>query len=50
MNISSTAVFLVNNICKNKVTYLQVIEKRPELKEQIDAYIEMKGLKIDKTV
>lgn len=50
MRISTTAKFLVRNIVMGKVTYLEAIEARPELKEQMDAYIEQQGLAIDKTV
>lgn len=50
MKISATAKFLVRNIVMGKVTYLEVVEARPELKEQIDAYIEQEHLEIDKTV
>lgn len=50
MKISATARFLVRNIILGKVTYLEVIEARPELQEQIDAYIEQQDLDIDKTV
>lgn len=50
MKITATAKFLVRNIVIGKVTYLEVIEAKPELKEQIDAYIEQQGLTIDKTV
>ena len=50
MKISKTAEFLVRNITMKKVTYLEVIEARPDLKEQIDAYIEKEHLEIDKTV
>jgi hypothetical protein len=50
MKISATARFLVRNIVLGNVTYLEVIAKKPELKEQIDAYIEQQGLDIDKTV
>lgn len=50
MKISATAKFLVNNIVDEKVTYKEVIEKKPELKDQIDAYIEQKGYVVDKTV
>ena len=50
MKISKTAEFLVRNIVMGKVTYLEVVNARPELKEQIDAYIEKEGLVIDKTV
>lgn len=50
MKISATAQFLVRNIVMGKVTYLEVIEAKPELKEQIDAYIEAQGLTVDKTV
>ncbi len=49
MKITATAKFLVRNIVMGKVTYLEVIEAKPELKEQIDAYIEQQGLEIDKT-
>lgn len=50
MKISATAKFLVRNIVMGKVTYLEVIEAKPELKEQIDAYIEQQGIVVDKTV
>lgn len=50
MKISATAKFLVRNIVMGKVTYLEVVEAKPELKEQIDAYIEQQGLNVDKTV
>jgi len=49
MKISATAKFLVRNIVMGKVTYLEVIEAKPELKEQIDTYIEQQGLEIDKS-
>ena len=49
MKISKVTQFLVRNIVMGKVTYLEVIEARPELKEEIDAYIEQQGLTIDKT-
>ena len=49
MIISKVTQFLVRNIVMGKVTYLEVIEARPELKEEIDAYIEQQGLTIDKT-
>ena len=50
MEISNTAKFLVRNIVMKNVTYLEVTEKRPELKEQIDVYIKQQNLDIDKTV
>lgn len=50
MKISATAKFFVRNILLGKVTYAEVIEARPELQAQIDAYIEQQGLDIDKTV
>lgn len=50
MKISATAKFLVRNIVLGKITYLEAITARPDLKEQIDAYIEQEGLDIDKTV
>lgn len=50
MIIAATAKFLVMNIVLGKVTYIEVIEKKPDLKEQIDAYIEQQDLVVDKTV
>lgn len=50
MKISATAKFLVRNIVLGNVTYVEVITARPDLKEQIDAYIEQQGLDIDKSV
>lgn len=50
MKISATARFLVRNIVLGNVTYQEVVAKRPDLKEQIDAYIEQQGIEIDKTV
>jgi hypothetical protein len=50
MKVSKTVQFLVRNIVMRKVTYLEVIEARPELKDEIDAYIEQEGIKVDKTV
>lgn len=50
MKISATAKFLVRNIVTGKLTYLEAVEAKPELKEQIDAYIEQQGLTVDKTV
>ena len=50
MKITATAKFLVRNIVMRKVTYLEVVEAKPELKEQVDAYIEQQGLNVDKTV
>lgn len=50
MKISATAKFLVRNIVMGKVTYLEVVEAKPELKAQIDAYIEQEGLEINKTI
>ena len=49
MKISATAKFLVRNIIMGKVTYLEAIEAKAELKEEIDAYIEQQGLVVDKT-
>lgn len=50
MVITATAAFLVRNIVLNNITYKEAIEKKPELKEQIEAYIEQQGLTVDKTV
>ena len=50
MKITATAKFLVRNIVMGKVTYREVVEAKPELKEQVDAYIEQQGLNVDKTV
>lgn len=61
MKISKRAEFLVRNIVKGKVTYLEVMNckavkeseeegEKPTLAEQIDAYIKQEGLEIDKTV
>lgn len=50
MEISATVKFLVKNMVSGKVTYLQVVKKHPELKEQIDAYIGEQGFAVDKTV
>ena len=50
MTISATAKFLVRNMVIGKITYLEAVNAKPELKEQIDAYIEQQGLVIDKTV
>ena len=49
MKVSATAKFLVRNIVLGKVTYLEVIESKPELKEQIDYYIDQQNLDVDKT-
>jgi hypothetical protein len=54
MKISKKAEFLVKNIVKGKVTYLEVmncnaVREDPTLAEQIDAYIEREGLEVDKT-
>lgn len=49
MKISAKAKFLVRNIVPGKITYLEAIEARPELKEEIDAYIKQQGLNVDKT-
>lgn len=48
--ITATAKFLVRNIVLGNVTYLEAIEAKPALKEQIDAYIEQQGLPVDKTI
>lgn len=50
MKISATAKFLVRNIVMGKITYLEALDAKPELKEQIDAYIEQQGIVVDKTV
>lgn len=50
MKISATAKFLVRNIVLGKCTYLECINARPDLKEQMDTYIEQEHLDIDKTV
>lgn len=50
MKISATARFLVRNIVMGKVTYQEVIAAKPELKEQIDAYIEQQGLDVNKEI
>lgn len=50
MKISATAKFLVRNIVLGKCTYSEAITARPELKEQIDAYVESERLDIDKTI
>ena len=50
MTNTNTIKFLVRNMEAKNVTYLEVIKKRPELKEQIDAYIEQHKIDIDKTV
>ena len=50
MTISATAKFLVRNIVLGKVTYQEVITAKPELKEQVDAYITQQGLVIDTTI
>ena len=44
------AKFLVMNIVLGKITYLEAVTARPDLKDAIDAYIEQQGLDIDKTV
>ena len=49
MTISYTAKFLTRQIVLGNCTYLEVIGKKPELKDQIDAYIEEQGLDVDKT-
>ncbi|MDF2844786.1 MAG: hypothetical protein K0R00_3212 [Herbinix sp.] len=41
--------YLVNQIILGKLTYLQVITSKPELKEGIDKYITDNELTIDKT-
>lgn len=43
------AKFLVANIVLKKITYLEAVTARPELKDEIDAYIAEQGLEIDKT-
>ena len=50
MKFSKTVQFLVRNIVMGKVTYLEVVEARPDLKDEIDAYIKQEGLLIDATV
>lgn len=49
MVISATAKFLVRNIVLGNITYLEAVEKKPDLKEQIDDYIEREKLDIDRT-
>ena len=44
------AKFLVTNIVLGKVTYLEVVTSRPDLKDAVDAYIEQQGIEVDKTV
>lgn len=44
------AEFLVRNIVLKKVTYLEVVKARPDLKDAVDAYIEQEGIEVDKTV
>jgi hypothetical protein len=46
---SAKVVYLVNQIVIGKLTYLEVVAAKPELKDQIDAYITEKELNIDKT-
>lgn len=41
--------YIVNQIKIGNKTYLGVITKKPDLKDQIDAHIEENGLVIDKT-
>lgn len=50
MKISAAAKFLVRNIVLGKVTYAEVVEAKPELKAEIDAYIEQQKLDITKTM
>lgn len=42
--------YLVNQIILGKLTYLEVVNARPELKTKIDVYIDEKGLVIDKSI
>lgn len=49
MVISATAKFLVKNIRNGKVTYQEVIAKRPDLKDQIDAYMKQLGMEVPVT-
>jgi len=42
--------YLVNQIVLSNLTYLQIIDKKPDLQSQIDDYIVEKGLVINKTV
>lgn len=44
------AAYLVNQIILGKLTYQQVVTKRPDLKTAIDQYITDNDLEIDKTV
>jgi hypothetical protein len=41
--------YLVNQIVLGKLTYLQVVTSKPDLKEGIDNYITAKELAVDKT-
>jgi hypothetical protein len=41
--------YLVNQIVIGRLTYLQVVNARPDLKDRIDTYIIENGLTIDKT-
>ena len=50
MTVSATARFLVRNMITGKITYLEAINAKPELQEQIDYYIEQQELSIDKSV
>lgn len=43
-------IYLTNQILLGKLTYQEVVTARPDLKEEMDEYIEYKGLDIDKTV
>lgn len=42
--------YLVNQIILARLTYLQVVTARPDLKQELDAYIEDNNLIVDKTV
>jgi hypothetical protein len=42
--------YLVNQIVLGKLKYLEVVTAKPQYKAGIDAYIEEKGLVIDKTI
>lgn len=42
--------YLVNQIVLGNLTYQEVVTKRPDLKDKIDAYILEHNLTIDKTV
>ena len=42
--------YLVNQIIMNRLTYEEIVTKRPDLKLALDLYIESHGIEIDKTV